>query len=124
MGYVETLLGRRRYFPQLKRGAQPVPEIARRRALREAINAPIQGTAADIIKLAMLRLPSELQRAGLSARMLLQVHDELLFECPSDELDATMAVAREVMQSAYGLRVPLKTDAQAGTNWYDLEPIR
>ncbi len=124
LGYVETLLGRRRYFPQLKRGAQPVPEIARRRALREAINAPIQGTAADIIKLAMLRLPSELQRAGLSARMLLQVHDELLFECPSDELDATMAVAREVMQSAYGLRVPLKTDAQAGTNWYDLEPIR
>lgn len=116
-GFVETLLGRRRYFPQLTRGAPGVSEQARARALREAINAPIQGTAADIIKLAMLRLPSALVDAGLNARMLLQVHDELLLECPLNEIDPAEELVHHVMGNAYTLRVPLKTDAKRGLNW-------
>ncbi len=122
-GYVETLLGRRRYFPELVRGALPIPETARARAEREAINAPIQGTAADITKIAMLRLPDALHQAGLHARMLLQVHDELVLECPRSELAATARRAREVMQDAFRLRVPLKTDAKAGPNWSDMAPV-
>ncbi len=122
-GFVETLLGRRRYFPQLTRGAKPVPEVARARALREAINAPIQGSAADIIKLAMLRLPPAFEASGLSARMLLQVHDELLFETRKDELESTLAQVRDIMENAYQLRVPLKTDAKAGKDWYRMETV-
>lgn len=121
-GYVETMLGRRRYFPQLMRGATAVPDQARSRAEREAVNAPIQGTAADIIKLAMLKLPGALAQAGLSARMLLQVHDELVFECPEAELAAAIRVVKDVMQSPVTLRVPLKTDAKVGHNWAEMKP--
>jgi DNA polymerase-1 len=121
-GYVETLLGRRRYFPQLAKGGPAVSDVARSRALREAVNAPIQGTAADIIKLAMIRMPGAMQQNKLAARMLLQVHDELLFECPVSEKAATIELVRRVMSDAYALKVPLKTDAKAGPNWYDLKP--
>ncbi len=121
-GYVETLLGRRRYFPQLKQGGPPVSQQARARAEREAINAPIQGTAADIIKLAMLRLPDALDEADLSARMLLQVHDELVFEVPEAELEPSLSVIQGVMQSAYELDVPMKTEAKYGHNWFDMQP--
>jgi len=121
-GYVTTLLGRRRYFPQLMSGAS-VSEMARARANREAINAPIQGTAADIIKLAMLKLPKRLALAGLSARMLLQVHDELILECPEGEIEQTTAIVQDVMQSAYRLVVPLKTEAKSGLNWADMQPL-
>jgi DNA polymerase-1 len=121
-GYVTTLLGRRRYFPQLESGAS-VSEMARARANREAINAPIQGTAADIIKLAMLNLPDRLANAGLAARSLLQVHDELVLECPEGEIEQTSAIVQEVMQDAYHLVVPLKTDAKAGSNWADMQPL-
>jgi DNA polymerase-1 len=121
-GYVSTLLGRRRYFPQLTHDAT-VSEVARARALREAINAPIQGTAADIIKLAMLHLPPVLAEAGLEGRMLLQVHDELVLECPQGQLEATARIVQEQMQQAYKLTVPLKTDAKAGPNWAEMEPV-
>ncbi len=123
LGFVETLMGRRRYFPQLQRGAASVPEVARARAEREAVNAPIQGTAADIIKQAMLRMPPALGEAGLSARMLLQVHDELVLECRRSELAETSRVATHVMQQAFALRVPLKTDAKFGANWNDMQPV-
>ena len=121
-GYVETLLGRRRYFPQLARGAGTIPE-ARSRAEREAINAPIQGTAADIIKLAMIRIPSALREAGLSGQMLLQVHDELVLECPKKELAEAARIVQDLMQRAQPLRVPLKTDAKAGPNWAEMKPV-
>ncbi|HEY44587.1 MAG TPA: DNA polymerase I [Anaerolineae bacterium] len=121
-GYVTTLLGRRRYFPQLLTGAT-VSETARARAVREAINAPIQGTAADIIKIAMLRLPDELKTAKLSARMLLQVHDELVFECPELELEPTTQLVQEVMGNAFKLCIPLKTDAKAGRNWAEMRSL-
>lgn len=121
-GYVSTMLGRRRYFPQLTHGAS-ISETDRARAVREAINAPIQGTAADIIKLAMLKLPQVLNQADLSARMIMQVHDELVFECPTEELKLTAHLVQQVMGDAYKLCVPLKTDAKAGTNWADMQPL-
>ena len=120
-GYVETLLGRKRYFPQLMGSA--TAQI-RTRALREAINSPIQGTAADIMKIAMIRLPGELEKAGLEARMLLQVHDELLLECPEDELDKVIEVTSRVMSNAYKMDIPLKTDAAYGKNWGDLKDYK
>ncbi len=116
-GWVETLFGRRCHVPQIK-DKNP----ARRGfAERQAINAPIQGSAADIIKRAMIRMPPALAAANLSARMLLQVHDELLFEVPEDELEATAATARAVMEGATApvleLSVPLVADTGHGHNW-------
>jgi DNA polymerase-1 len=113
-GYVETLLGRRRYFPNLAHGAG---YNVRQREEREAINAPIQGTAADIIKIAMLQLPGRIKVANLEARMLLQVHDELIFEVPDDELEKTAALVKKVMENAYTLDIPLSTEAKAGLSW-------
>ncbi|MFH1446019.1 MAG: DNA polymerase I, partial [Chloroflexota bacterium] len=119
-GYVETLLGRRRYFPNLKTGTN---YNVRQREEREAINAPIQGTAADILKIAMLRLPSALSSAGLKATMLLQVHDELILEVPQSELAQTAKLVKQVMENAYHLDIPLTTDARSGTNWGELKPL-
>jgi DNA polymerase-1 len=119
-GYVETLLGRRRYFPGLKSQSN---QNIRNREEREAINAPIQGTAADIIKIAMLNIPSALNTAGLSTRMLLQVHDELVFECPVDELTPATKLIQEIMQQAYTLSVPLQTEARYGYNWGEMTTI-
>ena len=120
-GYVETLLGRRRYFPGLKSGAD---HNTHGREEREAINAPIQGTAADIMKIAMLRLPVALAEAGLSGRMLLQVHDELVLEVPEAELQETAHLVRQVMEGAYTLEVPLETDARLGHNWGVMEVLQ
>ena len=119
-GYVETLLGRRRYFPGLK--TQQNQNI-RNREEREAINAPIQGTAADIMKIAMLRLPSALKEAGLAARILLQVHDELVLECPSDQIRRTAGLVRTVMEKAYSLNAPLRAETRSGQNWGELTPL-
>jgi len=113
-GYVETLLGRRRYFPGL---AGQSNQAIRQREEREAINAPIQGTAADIMKLAMLKIPGALRSAGLAARLILQVHDELVLECPREELGATAGVVQHEMETAYKLDIPLTTEARAGANW-------
>jgi DNA polymerase-1 len=95
-GYVETVFGRRMHFPRIK---SPNPS---ERAFQEraAINAPIQGSAADIIRRAMIRMPGALAEAGLKARMLLQVHDELIFEVPEAEADKTIEVAKSVMVAA------------------------
>jgi len=119
-GYVETLMGRRRYFPGLKNQSN---YNVRNREEREAINAPIQGTAADIMKLAMLRIPPAMKEAGLSARMLLQVHDEVVLECPQDELEKTARLVRSVMEDAYLLKAPLRTEARFGRNWGVMEPV-
>jgi DNA polymerase-1 len=119
-GYVETLLGRRRYFRGL---ASQTNHNIRRREEREAINAPIQGTAADIMKIAMLKVPSAMKEADLSARMLLQVHDELVLECPEKELEPTADLVRRVMEQAYTLKIPLLTEARSGPNWNEMSPI-
>ncbi|HMD87979.1 MAG TPA: DNA polymerase I [Anaerolineaceae bacterium] len=119
-GYVETLLGRRRYFPNLRGQSN---QNLRNREEREAINAPIQGTAADIIKLAMIRLPAALAAENLQSRLILQVHDELVLECPRDELLDAARVVQSVMENAYPLSIPLLTEARWGENWGNLQPI-
>ena len=120
-GYVETLLGRRRYFPMLK---NPTNVNLKNREEREAINAPIQGTAADIMKIAMLKVPDALQEAGLNGKMLLQVHDEIVLECPKNELDATARVVEETMQAAYPLSIPLLTEARWGPSWGEMQVLK
>lgn len=119
-GYVETLLGRRRYFPSLQTETNP---NLRARAEREAINAPIQGTAADIMKLAMIRLPAALQAAGADARLLLQVHDELVLEVPETHARDIAKIVQKTMESAYTITIPLETEARIGKNWGVLQPI-
>lgn len=113
-GYVTTLLGRRRYFPALK---GMLNAQLRNREEREAINAPIQGTAADIMKLAMLKIPGALRAAGLQGQMLLQVHDEIVIECPQSELQPTAKIVQETMETAYPLSIPLSTEARSGISW-------
>ncbi len=120
IGYVETLLGRKRYFPSLqsKLNAQ-----LKNREEREAINAPIQGTAADIMKIAMLKIPSALKTAGLKGKMLLQVHDELVLECPKDELEKTASLVQKTMAEAYPMSIPLSTEARAGQSWGEMQVL-
>ena len=116
-GYVETIFGRRAHYPEIR---SPNPSV---RAFNEraAINAPIQGSAADIIRRAMVRMEGALQQAQLSARMLLQVHDELIFETVDEEVERTIPIIRQVMEDAampaLELAVPLKVDARAADNW-------
>ncbi|MBV7332980.1 DNA polymerase I [Chloroflexi bacterium TSY] len=118
-GYVQTLLGRKRFFPELQSGRLP---FSQRSAIeRAAINAPVQGTNADIMKIAMIRLHKRLHEENYQTRMLLQVHDELVLEVPPAERDAIIPLVREVMESAYVLDVPLKVDVEIGNNWYDME---
>ncbi|OGK86964.1 MAG: DNA polymerase I [Candidatus Rokubacteria bacterium GWC2_70_24] len=112
-GWVATLTGRRRYLPELRSGNPNLRGFAE----RMATNAPIQGTAADLIKIAMVRLHRALGERGLRSRMLLQVHDELLFEAPEDEVLPLEALAAELMESSMTLAVPLKVDIKAGTDW-------
>ncbi len=118
-GYVTTLLGRRRPLPEL-RARNPA---LRQAAERMAVNTPMQGSAADIMKIAMLRLRGALQQDHLSARLLLQVHDELLLEVPRRELETTASAVAACMSEAYELRVPLKVDTKAGPNWLDMKPV-
>jgi DNA polymerase-1 len=115
-GYVATLLGRRRYLPDL-RSNNPV---ARNAAERMAMNAPVQGTASDMIKIAMVRVHEALRARGLRTRMLLQVHDELLFEAPVEEVEAVEALAREIMAAALPLRVPVVVDVKSGKDWSEV----
>lgn len=119
-GYVETLLGRRRYFPVFQAQVSGRNQQLISRAEREAVNHPIQGTAADIIKIAMIRLHDALM-ARYQARLILQVHDELLLEAPEEELDEVVALTVEVMANAVKLDVPLKVDASTGYNWLELK---
>ena len=113
LGYVETLMGRRRLMADL----HSKNRMAAQAAERAAINMPIQGTAADLIKKAMIEVESALAGEKLQARMLLQVHDELLFEAPDAEVDAVKALARRCMEGVAELKVPLKVEVGAGPSW-------
>ena len=116
-GYVETLFGRRLYIKGIEQAKGPQRGFLE----RQAINAPIQGTAADIIKQAMVRMPAAIDASGLPLRMLLQVHDELIFECPASDADAAIVLIRDVMEKAatpvLNLDVPLIVDASQGASW-------
>jgi DNA polymerase-1 len=118
-GYLTTLFGRRRRFPGIT-SSRPSDVSA---AEREAINMPIQGTAADIMKRAMIDLDAALRSSRLRARLLLQVHDELVLEVPEEELTETAALVVRIMESAAALDAPLKANAQAGVNWRDVAPL-
>ena len=118
-GYVTTLLGRKRQIPELS-ARNPTLRAA---GERMAINMPIQGTAADIVKIAMIRLDERLRAGGFRARPLLQVHDELLLEVPRDEVDRLVPVLRETMESALPLDVPLTVDIKVGDDWELMTPL-
>jgi DNA polymerase-1 len=118
-GFVRSLFGRRRYMPDLK-----VSGPRRQAAEREAINAPIQATAADIMKIAMIRVDEALRQRQLATRMLLQVHDELIFEAPAGEVDTVVALVCEQMEHAYQFKqVPLKVDLEVGPNWEEMQEV-
>ncbi len=112
-GYARTLMGRRRYLPELQSPKAPVREFGK----RAAMNTPVQGTAADIIKLAMVRVDKALRDAGMQSRLILQVHDELLLECPPEEAEQAARLLREAMEGAMELRVPLVAEVHQGKNW-------
>ena len=113
LGYVQTLFGRRRYIPEINSSNRQMRESAE----RMAINMPVQGTAADIIKLAMIELDAEVCQKQLKSKMILQVHDELVFECPVNEAEGIKHLVADVMSSVTRLRVPLKVDLKVGENW-------
>ncbi|WP_107839794.1 DNA polymerase I [Metasolibacillus meyeri] len=114
-GFVTTILNRRRYLPEINSSNFNLRSFAE----RTAMNAPIQGSAADIIKKAMIDMDARLQKEGLQAKLLLQVHDELIFEAPVEEIEILERIVPEVMESAIELTVPLKVDYSHGHSWYD-----
>src|SRR5258708_19108256 len=112
-GYITSLFGRRRYFPSINDRNFAV----RSRAEREAINMPIQGTASDIVKIAMIRVANALKREKLETKMIMQVHDELLFEAPEAEVDVAKELIKREMESAATLDVPVIVEIGVGDNW-------
>jgi DNA polymerase-1 len=123
-GYVQTLFGRRRYLPEINSSVAQV----RKAAERMAINTPLQGTAADMIKVAMIRTARWLDEFNADspdeprARMLLQVHDELLFEVKNDQIEEVAARIKEIMEGVIKLKVPVVVDVKIGSNWGELQP--
>ena len=117
LGYAETLFGRRRNMPEIMSGNFNVRQAAE----RQAINMPVQGTAADIIKIAMNEIQPELEKRKLRSLMTLQVHDELIFECPGDEIEDVRALAVDIMPRPLKMKVPLKIDTKVGRNWGEME---
>ena len=118
-GYVQTLSGRRRYVPDINSRVFQF----RQSAEREAANMPVQGTSADIIKIAMLHVDRALAETDLGAHMVLQVHDELLFECPEDKVRELSGLVKDAMQNAFPLDVPLKAEVKSGHNWWEVTPV-
>ncbi len=116
-GYVQTLLGRRRYIPEVNSPNRQLREAAE----RMAINMPVQGTSADIIKVAMVKLGREMARLKLKSKLLLQVHDELIFEVPDSEMEVMSKLVPRLMSTAIELSVPLKVDIKSGSNWGEME---
>ena len=114
-GFVETLLGRRRYVPDIRASNR----VVRGAAERIAVNMPIQGTQADMIKIAMINIHQALAQGGFDARMVLQVHDELVLEMPSEETAAVASLLRAGMIDALPLEVPVEVDLSTGSNWLE-----
>lgn len=114
-GFVSTIMGRKRYLPDINSRNATVRSFAE----RNAVNAPLQGSAADIIKIAMIRISDEIKRLGLKSRMIMQVHDELVFNVPREELDQMRELVQRLMSGAYSGKVPLDVSAGTGTNWLE-----
>ena len=114
-GYVETLFHRRRYIPELKSNNYMVRQFG----ARAAMNTPIQGTAADIMKIAMIKVKEELQKQKLKTKIVLQVHDEMMLEAPKEEKEQVKTIIKNSMESAIYLDVPLIAEISEAENWYD-----
>lgn len=114
-GYVKTMFGRRRDIPELKSSNYQTRSFGE----RAAMNTPVQGTAADIIKLAMINVSRRLKQENLKSRLILQVHDELIVEAEKTEVDQVCRILKTEMENAASLLVPLKVDMQTGHSWYD-----
>ena len=114
-GYVETIFKRRRYLPDIN----SANAVVRGFAERNAINAPIQGSAADVIKLAMIAVYREMKKAGVKSRLILQVHDELVFDIHRDEVEQMKELIKKAMEGAVDLIVPMKAEMETGNNWLE-----
>jgi len=119
-GYVETIMGRKRYLPEIYSGMRQV----RAQAERMAVNFPVQGTAADILKVAMIEIYRKLDRVSPDTHMILQVHDELVFEVPSADINVVAAFVKKEMESVVDLKVPLITEVSTGKNWGEMEKLQ
>jgi DNA polymerase-1 len=115
LGYVTTLLNRKRYIPDIHSKNFNLRSFAE----RTAMNTPIQGSAADIIKIAMVKVYQDLKKGGFRSRLILQVHDELLIDCVPEELEAVKALLKRDMEEAVALEVPVEVDMNTGANWYE-----
>ena len=114
-GYVRTLFNRKRNIPELNNTVYTIRQSGERMAL----NTPVQGTSADIIKLAMVKVFNAISEANLKSKMIMQVHDELIFDVVKEEVESLTKIVKEVMENVYQLEVPLKVDINYGENWYD-----
>ena len=114
-GYVKTMFNRKRIIDELKNKNY----LIRTSGERMAMNTPIQGTAADLLKMAMIKLQDEINKRNLNSKMLVQVHDELVFDVPNNEVEIMGNLIRDVMENIYKLSVPLKVDIEYGKTWYD-----
>jgi DNA polymerase I len=115
-GFVTTLLGRRRYIPEINNKNIGIRQFAQ----RQAVNTPIQGTASDLIKLAMIKIAAQIKARGLGAKMILQIHDELVFDSLNSELKELASLVKDEMENVYKLNVPIKVDMKKGNNWLDM----
>ncbi|MCM8795144.1 MAG: DNA polymerase I [Candidatus Omnitrophica bacterium] len=119
-GYVTTILGRRRYIPEINHKNQTIRQFAQ----RQAVNTPIQGSASDLIKLAMIRINNEIKSRNLNSRMVLQIHDELVFDVPNVELKELIDLVRKRMENVLELKVPIKVQIKKGQNWLEMEEVK
>ena len=119
-GFVTTLLGRRRYIPEINSKNMGIRQFAE----RQAVNTPIQGTASDLIKLAMIKISEQIKDKGLKSKMILQIHDELVFDLPLSELNILTRLVKERMENVMKLNVPIKVDMKKGRNWLEMEAIQ
>jgi DNA polymerase-1 len=119
-GYVKTLLGRRRYLSEMHNKNNAIRSFAE----RQAVNSPIQGSAADLIKLAMVNIHRQVKERKLKSKILMQIHDELVFEVLHKELQEMIALIRNKMENAYTLNVPIKVNIKQGANWLEMEQVK
>jgi DNA polymerase-1 len=117
-GFVTTILARRRYIPEINNKNQGIRQFAE----RQAVNTPIQGSASDLIKLAMVQIHSQIESRNLKARMILQIHDELVFDVPNKEVNELVDLVRDRMENVMQLDVPIRVDIKKGRNWLEMEP--
>jgi DNA polymerase-1 len=115
-GFVTTLLGRRRYIPEINNKNMGIRQFAQ----RQAVNTPIQGTASDLIKLAMIKIGAQIKDSSLKAKMILQIHDELVFDLPISELNILARLVKAEMENVMKLEVPIKVDMKKGKNWLEM----